>query len=133
VRGTATGKLWEDRLVDLRVEDSVHPWRSCRRVYGVHEAYAHHECPATRRWRRKDLARALAEYGRAAELCPDNKEIVFWSAFTLATNERLAEALPLFKKLFAAEARWRRTPEASARGGAVHRSAGAGDPRRAHD
>jgi len=105
VRGTATGKIWQDRLVDLRVEDSTHPVEELRRVYGVHQAYAHMNA-GDQAMETKDLARALAEYGRAAELCPDNKEIVFWSAFTLATNERLPEALPLFKKLFAAESRW---------------------------
>lgn len=110
VRGTATGKIWEDRVVDLRVEDCATPVAELARLYRVHEAYAHMNA-GDLALETKDLARALAEYGRAAELCPDNREIVFWSAFTLATNERLAEALPLFKTLFAAETRWRQLLE----------------------
>jgi len=106
VRGTATGRIWEDRLVDLRVEDHASPVAELTRLYRVHEAYAHMNA-GDLAMETKDLARALAEYGKARELCPDNREIVFWSAFTLATNERLAEALPLFRPLFAAEPRWR--------------------------
>ncbi len=105
VRGEATGKIWEDRLVDLRVEDHAHPVEELTRLYHVHEAYEHMNA-GDLALEKKDLTRALAEYGRAAELCPDNLEIVFWSAFTLATNERLAEALPPFRKVFAQDARW---------------------------
>jgi uncharacterized Ntn-hydrolase superfamily protein len=105
VRGEATGKLWEDRLVDLRVEDHARPVEELARLYRVHEAYEHMNAGDVA-LEKQDLPRALAEYGRAAELYPESTEIVFWSAFTLATNERLAEALPLFRKLFAAEQRW---------------------------
>jgi len=106
VRAEATGNVWEDRLVDLRVEDSLHPVEELTRLYRVHQAYDHMNAGdlATEK---KDLARALAEYGRAAELCPDNLEIVFWSAFTLATNDRVADALPLFRKVFQQDPHWR--------------------------
>src|SRR6185503_283488 len=41
VRAKSTGHVWEDRLVDLRVEDSLHPIEELRRLYLVHEAYEH--------------------------------------------------------------------------------------------
>src|SRR5262245_35835865 len=41
VCGEASGHLWEDRLVDLRVEDHARPVEELRRLYGVHEAYEH--------------------------------------------------------------------------------------------
>jgi uncharacterized Ntn-hydrolase superfamily protein len=105
VRGEATGRVWEDRLVDLRVEDHAQPVVELRRLYRVHEAYEHMNA-GDLALEKKDLPRALAEYGRAAELCPDNPEITFWSAFTRATNDRLSEALPLFRRVFTAEPRW---------------------------
>jgi len=105
VRAQATGKVWEDRAVDLRVEDHPHAVEEIRRLYTVHEAYEHMNA-GDLAIEKKDLARAMAEYGRAAELQPENLEIVFWSAFTLATNERLAEAVPLFQRVFAKEPRW---------------------------
>jgi uncharacterized Ntn-hydrolase superfamily protein len=105
VRAKSSGKVWEDRVVDLRVEDHAHPLEELRRLYRVHEAYEHMNAGDVA-VEKKDLARAMAEYGRAAELQPENLEIVFWSAFTLATNERLDEAAPLFRKVFAKEPRW---------------------------
>jgi len=105
VRAQPTGRVWEDRTIDLRVEDSAHPLDELRRVYRVHQAYEHMNA-GDLALEKKDLARALAEYGRAAELEPENLEIVFWSAFTLATNERLDEAVPLFRRVFAKESRW---------------------------
>ncbi|MCK7522977.1 MAG: DUF1028 domain-containing protein [Ignavibacteriales bacterium] len=41
VRGKSTGKVWEDRLVDLRVDDSPEPLIELRRLLKVHRAYEH--------------------------------------------------------------------------------------------
>ena len=41
VRGTSSGKLWEDRLVDLRVEDHPQAVKEIERVLKVHRAYEH--------------------------------------------------------------------------------------------
>jgi hypothetical protein len=37
----------------------------------------------------------------AMEMYPDNAEMVFWPAATLASIGRVEESLPLFKKIFA--------------------------------
>ena len=42
----------------------------------------------------------------AAEVHPGSLEIVFWNAFTLATNGRVAESLPLFRKVFREDPNW---------------------------
>jgi uncharacterized Ntn-hydrolase superfamily protein len=105
VRAKSTGHVWEDRVVDLRVEDSPHPVEELRRLYQVHEAYEHMNA-GDRAVEHKDIALAMREYGAAAELQPENLEIVFWSAFTLATNDRLADAVPLFQRVFSKEPRW---------------------------
>jgi len=105
VRGTATGRIWEDREVDLRVEDDEEPVAELRRLYRVHEAYEHMNA-GDLALEKNDLLAALAEYGRAAELYPENLEIVFWNAFTLATNDKLDAALPLFRRVFDHEERW---------------------------
>jgi len=105
VRGQATGRSWEDREVDLRVEDHATPVVELRRLYAIHQAYEHMNA-GDLALEKQDLPRALAEYGRAAELYPENLEIVFWNAFTLATNDKLPESLPLFQQVFAKEDRW---------------------------
>ena len=46
------------------------------------------------------------EYGAAEALVPDNIEMVFWHAVTLANANKVEEALPLFKRVFAADAAW---------------------------
>ena len=53
-----------------------------------------------------DLEGAMAEYGRAAELLPDNVEVQYWAAVTLATSGKLEQALPMFHTVFAADANW---------------------------
>jgi hypothetical protein len=40
-------------------------------------------------------------------LAPDNVELKFWHAVTLATNNQLEKALPIFKDVFKADANWR--------------------------
>ena len=115
VAGTRTGDPSRDVLVDLRVEDHPAPLAELRRLLDVHRAYASMNA-GDAALEHADLAGALAAYGRAAELQPANVEIRFWSAFTLATNQRLEEALPIFRGVFAADARWaellRRLPAA---------------------
>ncbi len=105
VAAARSGDPSRDVLVDLRVEDHPAPIAELRRLYDVHRAYASMNA-GDAALEHADLAGALAAYGRAAELQPANVEIRFWSAFTLATNERLAEALPIFRGVFAADARW---------------------------
>lgn len=105
VRRQPTGRIWEERRIDLRVEDHPHPIEELRRLLAIHEAYEHMNA-GDLALEKQDLPRALAEYARAAELYPDNLEIRFWNAFTLATNERMEEALPLFRQVFEKEKRW---------------------------
>ena len=52
------------------------------------------------------LELAMAEYGRAAELLPENVEVQYWAAVTLATSGNLDEALPMFRTVFATDANW---------------------------
>ena len=41
VRGKSTGNIWEDRLVDLRVEDHAEPVQEIKRLLRMHRAYDH--------------------------------------------------------------------------------------------
>ena len=51
---------------------------------------------------------AVAHYSKAAELVPDVVELPFWQAVTLFLAGREAEALEIFRDVFAREDRWRR-------------------------
>jgi predicted Zn-dependent protease len=54
----------------------------------------------------KDSEGALREYGAAERLVPDNAEMVYWHAVALVNMNRLDDALPLFRRVFAADRNW---------------------------
>jgi uncharacterized Ntn-hydrolase superfamily protein len=99
VRVAATGKPWEDRLIDLRVEDHPEPLAELRRLLRLFRAYEHME-RAEQAMERKDLATARQQYEQARKLCPDGEELLFWEAVVLAGSGRLEEARPLFRRAF---------------------------------
>jgi uncharacterized Ntn-hydrolase superfamily protein len=105
VKGTGSGRPWEDRLVDVRVEDHPQPLVELRRLVAMNRAYnrmnAGDRCAET-----KDWACATREYGTAEAALPQMTEFVFWHAATLAANGQLDEALPLFRTVFAKEPKW---------------------------
>ena len=55
---------------------------------------------------KKDNERALAEYRQAAELVPDNVEMVYWHAVALVNMGRVDDSLPLFRHVFAKDGNW---------------------------
>jgi uncharacterized Ntn-hydrolase superfamily protein len=106
VRGKSTGRPWEDRLVDLQVEDSPAPLKELRRLLNVHTAYRLMNL-GDQSLEQQDTDGALSQYGRAEQLVPDNLEMKFWHAVSLANAGRLKQALPLFKTIFQKDEHWR--------------------------
>jgi uncharacterized Ntn-hydrolase superfamily protein len=106
VPGESAGAPWRERLVDLRVEDAQEPLPELARLLRVHRAYDRMD-DGDERLAAGDTTGALAEYSAAAALDPDNAEIRFWQAVTLAQSGHLAEALPIFHHVFTREPRWR--------------------------
>jgi uncharacterized Ntn-hydrolase superfamily protein len=106
VKAQPSGRPWDDKLFDLRVEDHPQPLQELRRLVSLQRAYNHMEagdvCVTSKDW---DCAGR--EYGAAERLVPANAEMAFWHAIALATNGRLEQARPLFARAFAADARWR--------------------------
>jgi uncharacterized Ntn-hydrolase superfamily protein len=105
VKGTSTGKPWNDRVMELRVEDHEEPLKELRRLVRVHRAYDH--------MNRGDLAvehgdvdGALREYGAAEKMFPENQEMKFWHAISLVSAGRVDESLPIFKGIFATDMNW---------------------------
>ena len=52
------------------------------------------------------LEDAMRSYSQAMAMYPDNAEMVFWPAVTLASTGKVTESLPLFKKVFAMDYNW---------------------------
>ncbi len=106
VPGVSEGAPWRERLVDLRVEDHPRPVEELRRLVKVHRAYEHMN-RGDERLAQEDVPGALEEYAAAAALYPEQVEVRYWQALTLATAGRVDEALPIFAEVFAEEERWR--------------------------
>lgn len=105
VKARSSGKPWADRLFDLRVEDSPEPLQELRRLVRLRRAY-NLEDAGDNAIAEKRPAEALRHYEDAMKLAPDAVELQFWAAVSMYTNGRRQEALPLFKRVFAKEARW---------------------------
>jgi len=105
VKKESTGKIWEDRVIDLRVEDHHEPVEELKRLLKIHRAYQHMN-DGDLAVEKEDLQLAMKEYGLAEEMFPENEEMKFWQAVTLANNGLLKEALPLFKAVFAKDLNW---------------------------
>jgi uncharacterized Ntn-hydrolase superfamily protein len=110
VKGQGTGRVWEDRVVDLRVEDSREPLDELKRLLKVHRAYQHMNM-GDEAMERDDMPLAMKHYSTAERLFPRNLEMRFWHAVTLANNGRTGEALPIFRRVFAQDEDWRELAE----------------------
>jgi uncharacterized Ntn-hydrolase superfamily protein len=116
VKAESTGKPWADRIFDLRVDDHPEPLKELRRLVRLQRAYNHMNA-GDAAVERKDNAGALREYSSAERLVPDNVEMVYWHAVALVNMQRTDEALPLFRRVFAADPNWRTlTPRLSKSG-----------------
>ena len=97
---------WEEKKIDLRVDDHEEPLVELERLLSVARAYEY--------MNRGDLAmedgnvqEALKQYGEAQKLFPDNLEMRYWTAIALANDGLLEEALPLFHSIFEEDDHWR--------------------------
>jgi uncharacterized Ntn-hydrolase superfamily protein len=105
VRGEATGKVWEDRLIDLRVEDHPEPVQELKRLLHVFRAYEHMNA-GDEALEKNDVPGALQAYSTAEAMLPDNMEMKFWHAVSLVNSGMTEESLPIFKDVFAQDKNW---------------------------
>jgi tetratricopeptide (TPR) repeat protein len=105
VRAKGSGFWWKDRIYDLRVEDNLDPVPELKRLVKLNKAYNHMN-KGDELVTENKVDEAVIEYSAAMEMFPDNAEMVFWPAVTLASTGRVDESLPLFKKVFAMDLNW---------------------------
>lgn len=99
VSGEPTGIDWKDKLFDLRIEDHPEPIKEMKRLIRVSRAY-HHANQGDLYIETGEIDKALKEYDLAAEYYPENPELPFWTAVSLASVDRVDEALLIFKEVF---------------------------------
>ncbi len=118
VSGKPTGRAWADRVFDLRVDDHPAPLAELGRLVRLQRAYNHMNA-GDLAVERKDNEAALREYGAAEKLVPDNLEMTYWHAVALVNMRRTDEALPLFRRVFAADPNWRTLTPRLAKSGLI--------------
>ena len=114
VKAKSSGKSWEDRIFDLRVDDNPEPLKELRRLVTLQRAYNHMNA-GDLAVEHKDNAGALREYSAAEQLAsgaegvPTSRlaEMIYWHAVALVTMGKVEESLPLFHKAFALQPSWR--------------------------
>lgn len=114
VHAKATGRTWQDRLFDLRVDDHAEPLAELRRLVSVQRAYNHMNA-GDLAVEHGDNEAALREYGAAAGIAEStpgippsrHAEMLYWHAVALVNMNRMNEALPLFARAFAIQPSWR--------------------------
>jgi uncharacterized Ntn-hydrolase superfamily protein len=115
VRGTSTGADYNDRIVDLRIDDNPNPLRELRRLITLNRAYLMMN-EGDEKMVAQDMQGAMEAYNRAMELAPDVTEIKYWTALTMFAEGLEIEALEIFTEVFAREPVWadvtRRLPAA---------------------
>ncbi len=105
VRGKNSGAWWKDRVYNLRVEDNPAPLVELKRLIRLSKAYNFMNRGDELLTENK-VEEAMKSYTQAMEMYPDNAEMVFWPAVTLAATGKVNESLPLFKKVFAMDNNW---------------------------
>ena len=97
---------WEDKSVDLRVDDHSSPIEELERLLKVHRGYE---------WMNKgdlaieknDKALALRSYAMAEELLPGNLEVTYWKAISMWNMEMEDQAADILKGVFDKDPNWK--------------------------
>jgi uncharacterized Ntn-hydrolase superfamily protein len=102
-----TKNSWEDKKIDLRVDDSENPVKEIKRLLKVYRAYEHMN-KGDLAIEKNDMNLALKEYSMAQDLFPENIEMSFWKAIALINNEEANQAKPILIKVFEKDSNWRK-------------------------
>jgi tetratricopeptide (TPR) repeat protein len=114
VSAAGTGKPWQDRMFDVRVDAHADPLSELRRLVAVNRAYNHMNA-GDLAVEHGDAATALREYAAAEQIAATthgiprsrHAEMLYWHAVALVNMKRVDEALPLFARAFEMEPAWR--------------------------
>jgi uncharacterized Ntn-hydrolase superfamily protein len=106
VKGEPVENEWDDPFIDLRVEDHPEPLEELSRLLKLRRAYEIMD-KGDVALEKGDEDEALKAFSSAREMCPNNIEMKYWTAISLANIKRFDDALPLFKEIFTIDDNWR--------------------------
>ena len=106
VAGKASAQPWNDKLIDLRVDDNKLPLVELDRLLSLYRAYEHMD-KGDLATEKNDMKLAMEEYGAAMKMFPKNLEMQYWTAITLANNKKVKDAIVLLQKIYLQDPNWR--------------------------
>jgi uncharacterized Ntn-hydrolase superfamily protein len=107
VKGTANNKPWDDdHLIDLRVDDRETPLTELSRLLRVRRAYDHLDA-GDYAIASSNVKKAMEEYQAAIKLLPNNAEMQYWTAISMANNNNIKKSSEMLQKIYAKEPNWR--------------------------
>ena len=93
------GQPWNDRLVDLRVEDHPNPVKELERLLRLHRGYEQMNA-GDLAVEKGDLAGAEKAYAQAEHILGGNLEARYWHAVAMVNAGQIDRALPIFADIF---------------------------------
>lgn len=98
--------IWNDKKIDLRVDDHSNPLIELERLLKTARAYEYMNMGDVA-MEENNVPEALMLYGKAETLFPDNLEMKYWKAVAMANSGKYDEALKVFKAIFKDDDNWR--------------------------
>ncbi|MGJ3233631.1 DUF1028 domain-containing protein [Marivirga sp.] len=106
VKAEASDEPWNDRVLDLRVDDHQKPVQELNRLVKVYRAYEHMN-QGDYFVEKGKMQEAMNEYNAAMEMFPENLEMQYWTAITLANDGKIDQAVKMLQKIYKQDANWR--------------------------
>lgn len=102
----ASAAPWNDRTIDLRVDDAADPITELERLLRTFRAYEHMN-QGDLLVEKGDMVNAMNEYHAAMKLFPENLEMQYWTAITLANNKDVGQASSMLQRIYKKDPHWR--------------------------
>lgn len=102
----ASSTPWNDKLIDLRVDDAIAPIPEIERLLNVFRAYEHMN-KGDYYVEKNDMTNAMDEYNKAMKMFPNNLEMQYWTAITLANGKEISKASAMLQVIYKKDGNWR--------------------------
>ncbi|TXK52108.1 DUF1028 domain-containing protein [Pontibacter qinzhouensis] len=106
VQDKASQEPWNDKTLDLRVDDHAHPLEELARLLKIYRAYEHMN-KGDLAMEQGQMAQATDEYAKAQAMYPENLEMKYWHAITMANSGNISFALKLLREVYCKDRKWR--------------------------
>ncbi|MDC8002128.1 DUF1028 domain-containing protein [Aequorivita todarodis] len=106
VAAAASAEPWNDKLIDLRVDDSENPIKEIARLLNVFRAYEHMN-QGDLFVEKNEMKSAMDEYNAAMKMFPENLEMQYWTAITLANDKQVEKASEMLQSIYGKDPNWR--------------------------